>query len=68
MAEILFSDTVIDACTRKVGGDVFSLSAGSRIQIRDNETGEAVDRLNEIVPAGKSWQIEMTIVITETST
>jgi len=67
MTEIVFSDETVDACIKKIGGDVFDLSAGNRIQLRDNGTGETVDRLNEVVPAGKSWHVEISIVITETS-
>jgi len=66
MAEIIFSDSTINACVRKVGGSVSDLSAGTRMRIGDNEGGEIEYALDEVVPAGKSWHVELTIVITET--
>ena len=46
--------------------DDFNLPAGKRIQLRDNGTGEVIDRFDEMVPAGKSWRVQINIEITET--
>jgi hypothetical protein len=48
-------------------GETFVLSAGSKMQIRDNETGEIVNRLNETVPDDKQWSVSISLSIIETS-
>jgi len=48
------------------GGETFTMSAGKRLQVRDNETGEIVDRFNELVPEGKAWTVRVEIAIAET--
>ncbi len=45
--------------------DVYILSAGSRTQLRDNETGEVIDRMDETVPDGKVWTVNVSIQIIE---
>ena len=42
------------------------LSAGTRFQIRDNETGDIVYELNEVVPANKAWIVGISLSIYET--
>jgi len=49
-------------------GDEFSMSAGKSLQIRDNETGEIVNRLTVTVPNGKAWntvRIYLTVIETD---
>jgi len=48
------------------GDETFGLSAGTRMQVRDNETGDPVNRFNESVPAGKKWSVRILLEITET--
>lgn len=52
--------------SHSVGGETFELSAGKQLQIRDNETGEVVNRLSETVPAGKAWSVTIDVAIAET--
>lgn len=52
--------------SHSVGGTTFTMSAGKRLQIRDNETGEIVDSFNELVPEGKAWTVTIDIAIAET--
>jgi len=60
------TDVSKPATVEYLGNDVFVLTSGTRLQIRDNETGEIVERLDEVVPSGKSWEIHLHITITET--
>ena len=43
-----------------------ALTAGTRFQIRDNETGSIVNRLDEVVPSGKVWTLTVAIHVIET--
>ena len=52
--------------SHSVGGETFTMSAGKRLQIRDNETGEIIDRFDETVPTGKAWTVTIDISIAET--
>jgi len=51
--------------SHKAGGEIFTLSAGKQLQVRDNESGSVVNRLNETVPAGKAWTVTIDITIAE---
>ena len=48
------------------GGDSFVLSAGSRLQVRHNEDGEMTNILNEKVPNGRSWKVNIRVKIYQT--
>lgn len=52
--------------SHSVGTETFDLSAGKQIQIRDNETGEILNRFNEAVPSGKKWVVTIDVAIVET--
>jgi len=54
------------ATSHSVGGETFVLSAGKQIQIRDNESGEVVNRFSETVPSGKVWSVTIDVAIAET--
>ena len=60
------SDESVTASTVYLGNETRVLSAGRRCQMRDNESGEAVNYFDQTVPAKKSWSINHHIVITET--
>lgn len=60
------ADASIVASTQYLGNDDFTLSAGKRIQIRDNESGSIVNRLDVEVPAGKSWEVHIHMTVKET--
>jgi len=48
------------------GQVILELSAGTRFQIRNNETGDIVYDLNEVVPANKAWIVGISLSIHET--
>ena len=54
------------AVVRYDGSRVFDLSAGNRMQFRDNESGEIVEFLDETVPQGKKWSVQIVVSATET--
>jgi len=66
MAIVLGSGTSRPASVVYYDGEEFQLSAGTRMQLRDNETGEIVNRLDEIVPAGKVWNVSVYVSVIET--
>ena len=49
---------------KTVGGAVFNIEAGKSLKIETSPSGE--EKLNITVPAGKSWEVSMTIHIVET--
>ena len=51
---------------RRSGGETFTLSAGKRLQIRHNESGEIVDVLDETVPSGKEWEVSISVQVSQT--
>ncbi len=65
MTETIFSENVIVASTRYVGGAViWELVAGKSLKIETYPAGEEI--LDREVPAGKKWKVEMSVVINET--
>ena len=60
------TQAAVAATSHSVGGETFTMSAGKTLQIRDNETGEIVNRFDESVPAGKAWHVTIDISIAET--
>lgn len=48
------------------GSTEFNLSAGNKLQIRQNETGDIVYELDETVPAGKKWVVIISVRVAET--
>ena len=65
MAITLVEQEVI-AKTILVGSDEFSVAAGKSLTIETAPSGEEI--LNEEVPAGKSWQVTVSVQIVETDT
>lgn len=53
---------------KMTGDDVFTLAADEKLVIKTGVAGALVDRLDERVPNGKSWTIEIFVRITEVST
>ena len=62
---IEFNENEVTAKTIFVGDDEFAMTAGNRLQVRDNETGEIVDRLDVTVPEGKAWNVTVFVRIEE---
>ena len=57
-------DTYRIKSTRRHGGAVFDVEAGKSLKMETSPNGE--EKLDITVPAGKSWEISMTIHIVET--
>ena len=50
-----------------VGDDSFVLAADEKLVIKSGPQSTLIDRLNEKVPNGKSWNVTVYVEITETS-
>lgn len=64
--EITLKNEVFPIRRRMAGDSSFSLAAGKTLKIETTPGGEEV--LNQVVPAGKSWQVEISVSITERET
>jgi hypothetical protein len=53
--------------TYRLYSTVKTLAADQKIKLQAGTTGELVDLLNEQVPTGKTWDIEVTITVSESS-
>jgi len=49
-----------------IGNEIFYLPAGIKLRVRENSTGDWVDRLDAKVPNGKQWKVRVDLNITET--
>jgi len=54
----------LPARTQKQGSDIFTLAAGKSLKIETSPGGS--EYLDAEVPAGKSWQVTVSVHITET--
>ena len=61
-----FTNASIPASKQYLATDIIEMSAGHKFQIRNNETGDIVYDLDEVVPAGKKWQIHVHVSVIET--
>jgi len=59
-----FIDTIVVASVKKLGLAQLELVAGKSLRIET--TPQGVEILNAEVPAGKTWTVEMSVLITET--
>ncbi len=57
-----FVDTVVVASTQKLGLAQLNIAAGKSLKIKTSGT----EVLDIEVPAGKSWYVELSVLITET--
>ena len=62
--ELLDQSIVAQTLYTSVGD--LEISAGERFQVRHGSTGDVTTELDELVPAGKSWRVQINILITET--
>ena len=53
-----------EAHTKYAGRDTVTLSAGQTLKIETSPNGEEI--LNEIVPEGKTWVVDIDLKVTET--
>jgi len=60
---IVLGDASYPAVTRYAGMDTVVLPAGKTIKVETSPDGEEI--LNEEVPVGKSWTIQITVYVIE---
>jgi len=64
MAEISLNEAFVTAETRYSGQGSYSITAGKNLNIETSPNGEEI--LSVECPAGKSWEVTITIGIVET--
>jgi hypothetical protein len=64
MSAIVLSERTIAPYVVKHGATDAILPAGKRLTIESSPQGE--EFLNQVVPVGKQWDVQVSVVITET--